>query len=98
MNIPPKLLDWIFAGGKLGFCAAVFILAFNHWEIFTIENSMHTDALWFYVLINTFGVATIVYRRYKFKPSGKYCPKCSGELQIVTEFKCPNCGEVEFKK
>lgn len=97
IRIPSTVIDYVLKTGKWAFVCSVLILALHNWAVLDISNII-TNILWGYLIINTLGVASIIYRRYNLKSSVKKCPYCSGELRYKLVYICPNCGELKAEK
>ena len=98
MSIPPQLVDYILKSGKWVFVLVIVILSLNHWNFINISSTAMLDIMWGYLVLNSFGVAAIIYRRYSLKSSKDVCPYCKGELQQKITYTCPECGELKPEK
>ena len=97
MKIPPDFADYVLKSGQWFFVFDVILLALNSWDIFHIPD-VWLNVMWVYLLLNTFAVATIIYRKYSLKSSNLICPYCKGQLKAKTLYVCPKCGELKPEK
>jgi len=95
--IPNRVIEYSLKTGKYFFIISVIILALDHWNYKFFPEGM-IIFLWLYLIINSFAVSRIIYRRYASKSTSKKCPYCNGSLQGKIIYNCPNCGDLEPKK
>lgn len=98
MNIPPLIVDWALKSGKWFFIINILLLSGDYWNFINISSTVMLDVMWGYLVINSIGVAAIIYRRYSLKSSKDICPYCKGELQQKITYTCPECGELKPEK
>jgi hypothetical protein len=74
------------------------LAAFNNWNFISL-STFWANILYIYLLLNGFGAAALIYKEeHSRNIEGKFCPKCNNALRALTEYECPTCGKIEFKK
>lgn len=92
----------IYKVGELCLVISICALAFNYWGVFHLEMipiPHIVDFVYLWVMINGLAASPFIYlERRKHEAIGKYCPNCNSPLEATTHYRCPNCGELSFKK
>lgn len=98
MDISPILTEFVSRTGKWSLIVAVFLIAFNHWQLIVISSKLFLDMLYFYVLINAIFVSPFLYLERRRKLANVVCPYCGEVLRMLPQYKCPHCGKIKAEK
>jgi len=88
--------------GKYTLFLAILAVALHFWGVLSIDKVRFPhfiDFLYIYIILNGAAASTFIYLEKRAKVATEaVCPKCKGPLETITNYRCANCGNLEFKK